>query len=55
MTKPLKLKGFVRGRFEVQDKSVVYNGSIIVRLKTIKSAQKLATDLNNRLADIQDY
>ncbi|MDJ0553371.1 MAG: hypothetical protein QNJ68_02805 [Microcoleaceae cyanobacterium MO_207.B10] len=53
MTKPLKLKGFVRGKFEVRDKYVEFGGLTIVRLKTTKSAEKLAADLNHRLSEIK--
>lgn len=55
MTKPLKLKGFIRGKFEVKDKYVTFNGSTVARFKTTKSAEKLATDLNHRLSEIKDY
>lgn len=55
-TRPIKAKGFIRGKFEVKDgKYVAFKDSIVVRLKTTKSAEKIAADLNNRLSEIKEF
>ncbi len=69
MTKPIKAKGYVREKFtprsedysiygdegSTKPKLYVYCGETeVVRLKTEKSAIKLANDLNSRLQGISD-
>ena len=70
MTKPIKAKGYIRNNFTARNedfpmydseantkpKLYVYCGEVVVaRLKTEKSAIKLAHDLNTRLQGISDY
>ncbi len=69
MTKPITAKGFIRNSFVVRSekypitddndctepKRYVYCGeTCVARLKTKKSAVKLANDLNSRLKGISD-
>ncbi|NEQ37019.1 MAG: hypothetical protein F6K40_12340 [Okeania sp. SIO3I5] len=69
MTKPIKSKGYIRNKFTPRDENFVMSGSetntkprryiccgetVVARLKTEKSAIKLAHDLNTRLQGISD-
>ena len=70
MTKPITAKGYIRNNFAPRDENFVISGSetntkprryvccgevVVARLKTEKSAIKLAHDLNTRLQGISDY
>ena len=69
MTKPIKAKGYIRNNFTARDEFFFIHGSeakgkpklyvycgktVVARLKTEKSAIKLAHDLNTRLQGISD-